>query len=361
MGSVGAAQRAAMLPKWAAALRSAQLGGSPARVVFIGDSHVVGWSPVGEGAPATDRVSVQTRTKLALVGFSAGELADGWHSWSGNSYDTGVFGGNPTNTYWTAGSGWTQTTSGFGWANNSMLSVSNQTTTTSFGAVTCSGFKVMYLKHPIGTANAIDLNIDGGATAATLNCSGAGVSVATVTVAASAGSHTLNMVAKTGGVGWILAVEPVAASGTLAQVGFGAVSGSKASEWVGGTSGGNAIALMQATAPNVLIFNLGTNDQYSANTSAANFQTYMTTLCNAAVAVNADIVLTKPTVNTGPNQDKITAYQGVIDTLSLTYNAPVIDLARYGATGRATDGIHLTAAGFGQWATDVAALLASNR
>lgn len=340
-------------PRFRAALARAAAGGTVARVLFVGDSNTAGYAPAGQIVPSTGRAAAQMVTQLDALPRWSGKVVKGLQRWSNAAADSG--GSNPTNELWTLGAGWT-TYAGFGWGEVGLCGCTNQTTTTTYGPVSCDGFRVLYGTSSFGTANAANLNIDGGSTLSTLNCNNATGLYKEVTVTASSyGSHTLNIVARNPGQLYILAVEPITNSAQL-SIGHAGVSSSSTVNWVstGAVPNLQGYKAIAAATPDLVVLNLGLNDRNNG-VSLATFKANLTTIANAVFGVNGDVVFVIPNDANMANNSLIPDYNAAITEVAQSLNCAIVNLYQYGTTGRSTDNIHLNTAGQLQYALDVVA------
>lgn len=335
------------LPRWQAALNRALSGGTIARCLFIGDSVTAGYNTT---SVVTDRIAQAVQSAVGSTTEWSGKVQQGWDRFYNNN----------TNPRWSIGAGWTAFSCNWGAAG--MVYCNNITTTLSWGPYDCDGFRIMYLKATttfVGTANAIDVNIDGGSTLTTLDCSGTkSINVATVS-ASSFGSHTLNMVARNPGKGFIVAVEPIV---NAAKIAFcnGGIPSSATGGWANDATGFGlpeftGVKTAVAATPDLTVVNLGLNDQ-NTGVSQSTYRTNLRTIIATLQAASSDVLLVYPNQNTLSNTSNMTFIRAEIKDAAKDYGCSLVDLYQYGAVGG--DGTHPgTSFMTGKWAPDVRTII----
>lgn len=292
------------------AIANVRRGVQNAKVAMIGDSTTRGTGSATTTGQALNGWGPQLAAALTQAG-----LTTGWQNVFGNpstNYDSRLSLGSAAVSNVTVGGGC------FGISGAGTLGF---TTTQN-----CDTFDIYY----IDGAGVFTLNLDGGATLATVT----GASAFTIkkqTVPGSLGAHTLNCV-WVSGTCFIVGIDcynSAAKQVTLWNMGW---SGSKSTDWATNAAGRDPLNCIPATfLPDLGFICLGINDWLNA-TPVATYSAAIAALI-AAVRQSGDVILMTP-VPTQISTKALSAQQPFIDALyalAAATSCPLIDLwGRFG-------------------------------
>lgn len=339
------------LRKWRAARGKVLTGSGSATVLCLGDSRTFGRGSNGADftnckAKAVPRTLAQRMTALGLAARES------------SLFGTGRADLNPptmTNflsaeTRVTLGAGWqqlvTETVGGYPFFNNS--------TTNSLSFTPTEAFDTIDIYDNANEAFAdYTVNVDGGATLATVTASGES-RIRKTTVTCDRATHTINIQATGTGKNFILLAvatsDSTASSVLVHSAGASGIQAVQAAASTGSTSYAAGIA---AIAPDLTILNLGTNDWING-ISASAFDSAMRSLITAA-QTTGDVLLivppySNPSVTALANQDAISnQIRALADSLSLPYIDQQAFIGAYAAAnaeGMYFDDTHESGAGY---------------
>lgn len=301
---------------WANAFAAQQAGAGQAHVACFGDSVTQGYYSTApyyaNGWSAVARASLASRT-----GQSAGS---GWipmkEEWEIANDDR-----------LTAAGTWVNAVTGPSFFRNYYYMDSAGDTFT-FGPVSCSSFRVMYLQ--VSGGGSFTAKVD-GSLVSTISCNGAtAVVVATVSVGAP-GSHTL-LLEWQSGQAFPIAVEAISNSTAGVKVSTIARSGAECSVLVGAATGLGSRFCVQAMGQTSLgIVCFGLNEAANGITTAS-FKANMTTLITdlkSTMGASVLIVAAPP-----PNPTLISAltwssFRSAMQELSSSLQTGFLDMADY--------------------------------
>lgn len=331
------------LPNWRKALANVRRGISNAKIAFIGDSTTRGQGSGTTTAQALNGYPVQLSN---LLNATPG-LKSGWQNVMGqgnatmSSFDSRTV---LTGTFTTASTSYGG--NGFRMAAAATLAFTP--------TVNCDTFDIYSFNNGTGQ---FTINLDGGATLATVNTSTNGAIVKT-TVSGTLAAHTLNCV-WVSGTTFILGVDAYDAATKQITCWNGGWLASTSLNWATQIGLFNpTAALRDYLVPDLCIVDLGIND-WSASADTTNFRTNMTTILNTLRPTLDTIIKTPvPTQASAVSLKTQRDYVQVMYELAQAYNCPLIDcFTRWGSyeevsgLGFMTDNKHPTAIGY----SDIAA------
>ncbi|WP_088320287.1 SGNH/GDSL hydrolase family protein [Kineosporia sp. R_H_3] len=329
-----------MLPqnakKWRAALAKVRAGTANARLLCVGDSTTAGQTAAnwGQNYPSVvtdmlNRYYVPAEQTFVFPRPSAGPAADpratmgaGWS----NSFG-----------YWQA------TTSG------SVLTIQPSQFT---GPPTVDTIEIWYIKNT-GRGD-FTVNVNGGATLATISALAGSLSVGKSTVTFTAASApSINLVTVSAAEVDIIGVNCFLSTKTVVQVGNCGQGAAKAQDWVGT---GFAFTIQNAFVnylPDLSIIDFGINDAGASRTSGQ-FSTDMQSLITRAVAASGDVMLKSMAPSNGaPYTTFEPQYIPVLNALAQSNSLGLIDVysrwqsyAVSNPLGYYSDGLHPSSFGY---------------
>lgn len=196
-----------------------------------------------------------------------------------------------------------------------------------FGPVTCSAFKVMYLR--VSGGGSFTVKID-GSLAATISCNGATAVLTQEISAGSAGSHTM-LIEWASGNAFPIAVEAVSNPTAGARVSSVAHSGAQCSLLVGqATLLGSRYCVQAMGQVDLAVVAFGLNEA-NAGTSTTTYKTHMSTLIGDLKTMGASVlILAAPP----PNTSFISAvtwnsFRTAMAELSVSLGTGLLDMTDY--------------------------------
>jgi hypothetical protein len=160
---------------------------------------------------------------------------------------------------------------------------------TNEGPASVDTFVIYYIQNT-GGYGTFALNIDGGSTLSTVNCSGA-LQVKSVTVTAgSAGTHVLNIVGpSSSGYLAILGINAYSSTSPILRVANVGIGASQSVFWASQTNPYNYGLWATNFTPDLSIIDLGINDSWNS-VAAATYKTNMQTVITEGL-VSGDVIL----------------------------------------------------------------------
>lgn len=266
------------------------LSGGRARLLIAGDSTTVGAGAGTNGTGATGLVGARTKnwpTQLAAALTAAGIPAWNQSVWGDqnvgsagetyNSYDPRVSPGSWGNQF-------LNTLGGKAWTVSSAAAAFAFTPTMTFDR-----FDVYTVQN--SGLGSITVNVDGGATLATINEAGS-ASVVKTTVTCTRGTHTINVVSSSSTAVYLLGIVPWDSTlGGLDIIQCGHWGGSmgnianNANPWEASSS-----TLLNAIAPDISLVQLTINDA-NGGTALSTYTSQLATVESALGAASGDVIL----------------------------------------------------------------------
>lgn len=355
------------LPHWRNALAKVRAGTGRGKILFFGDS-----TTIGSGAGSSGNVNMvgawtksfpnQITKQLAAVG-----IADSSNSYLSNQNSAGT--GVAYNSYdprLVEGSGWADG-AGFFIAGGTTY-VSTGTGTLAFTPTGQTDTADVYWYNNNNAATAT-VNVNGGATLATLTASGT-QSVTKTTVTFTKGANTINVVG--GGATQFYMMGVMAYDSTTPAIDIIQAGnyGSTVSTWTSnssiapGPSFAGATGLLAKMAPDLVVVDLTINDA-NTGTTAASYTANLAILVQAIQANGADVLLVSGT----PSNTSATGIATIVGAMSsyadsngivfLDVNARWVNYTVSNALGWFyTDGIHPNAIGYQDVAQFISTFLA---
>lgn len=333
--------------KFRAALAKTRRGTSNTKIACVGDSTTRGQGSGTTTAQALNGWPVQLSAQLA----SALGMTAGWQNLFGQ--------GNATLTSFDSRVGMTGTftTSSVSFGGN-VFRMAAAATLAFTPTVNCDTFDVYSVNNGVGQ---FTINLDGGATLATVNTTADGAIVKT-TVSGSLAGHTLNMV-WVSGTPYILGCDCYATGTKQISVWNGGWLSSTSVNWASNVGNFNpSAALQNYLLPDLSIIDIGIND-WIAVTDIPTYKAGLQTVISACLATG-DVILKTP----APSQITVTdlatqrRYVQAMYDLAQANNVALVDgFYRFGSyeianpLGFYTDNKHPTATGY----ADIAAALRS--
>lgn len=348
-----------ILPKWRSALAKVNAGAANARILCFGDSTTFG---VGsDGSLTIGNMKAQAWPTFLANMFTVSGVNTHTNSFMGSATGAGGSNANDTNDPRVVmGSGWSQASATFITVGGAMYTCSSATSALSFTpTVPVDTFVVFYYRNT--SAGTFSYNLNGGS-ATTQSTSGSS-GVASVTVTGTLGINALNLNYSSGNALYIIGVEAYDSSKKWLDVinaGVPAITTLLAA--TNNAAYSPVASGISGIAPNLTIISLGLNDLNTGKllgTSRVNMQTIIA----ACVAAGSDVLLA--TFNPGQITGSFTAanqlaYNQMVYGLAAANNIPIVDsynrMGSYNvnnANGLAFDSLHLTAAGYSDYASGI--------
>lgn len=350
---------ALLLPKFRKAIAGVRTGAAFAKVACIGSSYTA-----GEGAGTGGNGIPGCRTK-SFPAFLATLL---------NSYD--ILARNDS-FFGSGGTGWlvqapdTRLVSAAGWVEDVAAlggpCITNFATNTLTLAFTPIGsfdtFDIYYIQA--ASKGTFTVNVDGGATLATINSVGA-TSLQKATVSCALGIHTINIQRNgTGSNVSIIGVDAYNSATKDVHVWNFGWSGTSTSSWLANTNVWDPINALAFAAPHLSIMDLSSVEE-SASTPTATWVANTTTLVTALQAYSDVILTVTRPLGDGTTQATMDAYTVAIYAFAQANSLPLFDLSylwtsysNANSLGYMFDTLHSTAAGYADEAAACRRLLRS--
>ena len=329
------------------ALAAVRAGTGFCDIAFYGDSTTFG-SGSGSANPPTNGLVKRLQALLNSWHVPAAEGTIFAQQWSGTS---------PVDTRWTLGAGWSWTAgTNFGLAKKCNLGAP----TTATGSLALApgfvfdSFRVLYAQG--GATGSTAINVDGGATLATLNTSGANGVAWSPTYTVARAVHTINFGAPTVNTVFIIGVQAWDSTTPAVRLSNGGVPVSATQDWIDNGTWGSMPTAFAGAAPNLAIIDLGINDAQSG-TALATTRANLVTLIQSAQAANVDLILasmvpTAEAVLAGITNSERAISQTLL-SLALQYNCGFIskmdrwtDWATSNGLGLYSDNFHPNGLGY---------------
>lgn len=349
------------LPRWRKCIANVRAGTGRCKLATVGDSTTAGL--LSNGTSTNIRPNSYPYVMAKRLMYQGAQIATIDSTWG----DAGAADSSSTlptfDSRITFGSGWL--TSGEPFSLGGHVPA-NATTTNTYSFAPAGSFDTIDIYYIQNTGLAtFTVNVDGGATAATINSAGS-ISVQKATITVAAGTHTINIQRNgTGGTAFIIGIDAYLSTAPKVAVWNMGSCSSTSGNWAANTSAPwDPTQAIVTVAPDVAVINLGINDMrtgVSLATTIANIQTIIT-----ALAAHMDVVLTIPV----PSQTSIIpqatqdAYRAALIGLATANSVPLIDLpARFvnyttaNSNGFMADQLHPDAQGYQDMATSVLSVL----
>lgn len=312
---------AATLTKWRAAVAKVRAGTGRGRIVLCGDSTTAG-AGAGSGGTLNYNGAFAKNYPRAF-----GVLLNKSVTTSDNSFMCDQATGIAYGTYDP------RVSLGTGWSNTQLSLSGNMFKFTTGGGTGTLAFtpagqidtiKVVYYTT---TGNGtIAVNVDGGATLATVNTGAAGNVVTTQTITCTKGAHTINMIAQNNGNCFVLGViayDSTAAAVDLVQAG---ASGSKAVTWDNGSLAWSPLNVMPVLAPDLFVLNLTINDS-NTPTDLATYTSQMQAIITQ-MKTTSDVLLMVgvPSNTTQATNGTLDSYVSALKSLAVSNNLGLLNL-----------------------------------
>jgi hypothetical protein len=339
------------MPKWRKALAGVRAKTAYAKIACVGDSETYGNMATGTNA---NIVAANYPTRLSEIlnanipAIAASFFGDGsWGAGSINSADPritpGAWAGNGPNSV--GGASWTATSAAtFAFAPGVAIDTVD---VWSFSNTGLGSFSV---------------NVDGGATLATVSENAAAAAFKT-TVSTTLATHTINAVWASGSAFFFGMDAYSSATKSVRVLNMG--RGSAASSyWNTPNAPFDPASALQVVAPDLTIIMLGVND-WQTSVSVGTYMTNMQALITAA-KVSGDVLLVSPLPTNPANSPFVpnATQQGFVQAcyaLAASNNVPLLDMNyRFGGSFSAgsqwysSDGIHPLGIGYSDMALAVA-------
>jgi lysophospholipase L1-like esterase len=305
-----------MMPHWTAAKARALSGKGPAKLFCIGDSTTYGRGASGSQFAACRAGSYPVSLAAILNARGLPSNADNFVCTSSASgtvtYDPRVV----ENT------GWVETQQSLGSA-----FFYNDTSTNALALTPVGAFDTMVVTYLRKTASgSVTVNVDGGATLATINTAGTNLTYASTTVSCTLGTHTINIApTATGTDHYIHTVQCYSSAAPgVCVFNFGQNGALCANFDVAGGFG--ALAALAYYAPDLCIIELTINDSYLDVTPLATYTNELTAIVASALTTS-DVVLGVGNPYSGPPAD-YASYVGAVYGIATEFNLPLVDISR---------------------------------
>ena len=338
--------------KWRAALARTRVGGTRAKIACVGDSTTRGMGS-GSGDLFTGTQANSYPTQLAAL-LNARGLPAQANSLFGNGATT-ITTSDP------------RVTLGAGWAAGGTLlggSLLAGTAATGFlglqPSVSVDTFDTYYVAGGLGTAT---LNINGGATLATLDGSGAS-NILKNTVTGSLAANQLRVTYASGSAFWVAGIDAYNSAAKEVAVWNLGASGAKVADVRNAGSGFSFAFCLPKLAPDLTIIDLTIND-WAPPTNLASYTADMQALIAAALSTGDVILMTGvPSSTSSATAVNQAAFVSANYDLAKANGIPLIDLSyrwtdytTSNALGMYYDSLHPSARGYSDVAQSVANVL----
>ena len=306
-----------------AGLANVRSGLAPLKIAFVGDSTTLGFGGGGSLDTGGKAASYPTRFSQILTGRGIPSQTDSW-------FGQGAVSGNYSlyNPLVTVLSGFTadvgiQTVGAAGFKSTATGSV------LSFAPVAAFDTMDIFTLNNAGLGS-FTVNVDGGATLATVNTSAGGTYVKN-TVSCSLGIHTINCTTTSNSYTNIAGIA-VRASGTprveCYNMGW---DSSAAGQWAS-PSTWSPIQGLATIAPNVTFINLTINDINSTSALNANYTNYLQTIITQSLSTgDAILMIGNPCNNskwTTGSPSLANQYGNVVYALAQSNNIQLVDITQ---------------------------------
>lgn len=270
----------ASFPKLRAAMARVRAGTGDAKILSVGDSTTSGIGSDGTAGGGSNsypyRIAAQLNSYIPTA--------------KGLGIPPSILAGNP-DTRWTAGSGWSLLTLGWG-EGSDYQGAANAAGSLVYAdpGVTADRFDVYYATNSgLGTITAV---ATGGSTVTQSTSAAGGVGKVTLSAATAATTNTVTLTNVSGAAVHILGVEPWHSTIKRVRVGNAGVGSSTTAKWVQSEATFGGPGAIRAYAPDLTILSLGINDATNA-VAVATFMANMQLLINAA-KISGDILIMSP-------------------------------------------------------------------
>lgn len=307
----------ALLPFTSRCIARVRSGKGNCRIATVGDSTTAGQGAGTDGSGVTNAWYLSYPTQLANL-ISASGIPAHQDSFMGASWGSITDNRATLNTWANIASGAYSTYGGAAWYNNS------DTTSFIWAPVNPVDTFVVWFNTQVSGGATVTINIDGGATLATVNTQTGATGCLATTVGGSGasitpGTHQVRIQRNgTGTLAAIMGIEAYNATVPSVSVINAGWVGSRTSFWSDNTEGaGSPLSCISTVAADLMIVNLGINDELNAvpnATSLANMQ--------AVVAAQTQPITTYKATNPGIGG---TAINGTIPT-TISPGEVVIDI-----------------------------------
>lgn len=338
-----------VLKKWRLALGKALAGISNARLAFVGDSTTAGLAggttTFMQSIPCVSGKILNKSLLQTNLGSTFGDLTRNNPANGFPTFDPRIGGF----------SSWLQT----GYATAGGYAFGNSANTNSLTFTPADAFDTIdiYSIDNTGGYGQWTVNVDGGATLATVDNVQAVRAIRKTTVSCTLGTHTIN-IQRNGVGGQVFIIGIATRNSTVKTIDIYNLGGggSTSSDWV--TSNQiQYLNALQAYAPDLTVIDIGINDR-RLGLYTTTYESNLRTLVNGAKA-SGDVILCVPAPSSFAysaytTADNIAAYNAAIYRIAAEKNCPVInkemifqsyDLAN--TNGYYYDTLHPNAAGYG--------------
>lgn len=346
-----------------------------AKVAFVGDSTFAGIGANPTGADSfTNARAHSMPTQLAALLTAGGLAAESDSFWcdAGNTSIADMEAYNPSID---VGGNWVRNAGTISLGGPSLKNgeATADTTSLTFTPIEdVDSFDIYYIKANLSLGT-FTVNIDGGATLATVNSNGTPETIGKVTVGAanggsvSVGAHDVRVQRNgTGGNIYITAIDAYVAGQAPVRIWNMGRRSSTTALWIAGTAGWSPRNAIAAVNPDLTVFCLGINDWLTSvpvATFSANAQTYIDAIPNDCI-----IGIPTPSSDGSASLAVQADFRAAIIQLGVDNNMPVFDFGgplggSYvdgNALGLYDDLIHPNGDGYGAQARAFRALLEAN-
>jgi lysophospholipase L1-like esterase len=350
------------LPLWDAALVARAAGLRNAKILLIGDSTFAGYGASGISGYNNNAVASNIASDLASA-FNA-TIPSQQSSFFGNGNNQAT----PNITSWDArmvqGAGWAAngTTVGGKWfQNNSDTSSLSFTPTQAFDTI-----DVYWVEG--GGNGTFTVNVDGGATLATVNTSVSPFNLirkTTISVPGGLTTHTINL--QRNGVGGLVifqGMDTYNSAQKIISVWNGAGAGDKSVSYIQATNPGDYLNFAKFLTPDLCVISSEIND-WNALTSIATYTSQLQTIISACKQSGDVILVTAPAEATVlASQATQDQYNAAYAQLAASNNIPIMittsidanwsSYTAANAAGRMFDQTHPNGPGYANWASAIA-------
>ncbi len=311
------------LRHWNAAVAKVRAGVQLGKAALIGDSTTTGTGAGSGGAGLTGARAKSYPTVLATL-LQAYQVPAQANSFFGGAGQTSTYfsSGYDPRVIQAPGTGWQPNASSLGGG-----AFQNTTTTDPLQFTPVDAFDTMVIYYIQNTGFATwTVNVDGGATLATVNSAGTS-SVQTSTVTTTLATHTIN-IARTG-VGtsaYIIGIDTYDSATKKLSIWNMGQSGTKVADWVLAVNPWDKLNALGTVAPDLTIIDLGINDWTAGTdptTFAANYQTLIT---KAQLSGDCILMVPVPSSTSSASTATQTIYADIIRGLAVTNTCALVDM-----------------------------------
>lgn len=365
--AVAAASTASQLQQWRKALASVRSGQGRAKIACVGDSNTVGWGAATGTSGLTAARVKSYPAYLSSILTGMGYATNLQSFWGDGNLTANSIGYNTYDPRLVLPGDWVMQSSALTYSLGGQLFRCPSPITSSL-AFTPTGSVDTFVIYSVNNAGngTFTVNVDGGATAATVN-NNTTAAVQATTVTSTLGAHTLNMQRSAGGTIFIMGVLAYDSTASKIDILNMGSAGWKATEWAYSANAWSPAPALTALDPDLTIINLGINDWKDTPTDLSTFTTNLQTVITAALAGGGSCILNVPfpSQTTRASVAQQAPFVSAIRSLGALNSCPVVNLtdrfvdwATANTLGFAYNDLHPNSYGYADMAqAQIAALL----